>query len=703
MPKPTLQEYQEAIQRPDLCFNDSDLKKGKPIPGVFGLPKVISGGFAGVFQVKRGKKSFAARCFLRDVQDIEKRYKVIHNFLKRKRIPYFVKFQYIDQGILVKGKWYPILKMEWLEGQTLGEYVERNRNNSQTMEDMAQKFKKMAVELKKRGISHCDLHDQNIMVVGGELKIIDYDAMFVPGLEGFQSSEVGHTNYQHPERRLTDFGPHIDNFSEWVIYISLTALSIRPEIWEEVKGGDQCLIFRSRDYSDLERSKAFYALENTDDDNLKLLVDTFKDAIYTYNLEDVPSIMDEKGIVQRRRKLISEVAKIPQISMDGFEVNILQRDKTWIWDNKEIEHQGFKKNLGPERLALILTLIYILAVEGLYIFNQTPVKELTLYASGIPVLALLIPLSYHSREIVRKRNQKASRVKKLEAKIKSKHKKIHREIENVNQIKENANRKITRLKDEIVSLRNQEALELKKVESNHWNKLRLIEEAKKDLKTQEKNEKYHLLKDTQRNYIANKLSGHKVSGSRVPGIGIVKRFILSRSGIRTAADFTDVSIKKTFLTGHGARFRLKAGGTVSVGWITPAQVNSLRRWRAKLEERYESSAPSKLSPDQEKKIKKKYRLQKDKLGEDEKKVKAEIQDEKNTVKDGFGMRYDSLKAEVEESKKHHDSEVGDARKVLASVCDEIEKIDWEVNSLEHQLQGYESITFTNYMKEILSG
>jgi len=62
-----------------------------------------------------------------------------------------------------------------------------------------------------------------------------------------------------------------------------------------------------------------------------------------------------------------------------------------------------------------------------------------------------------------------------------------------------------------------------------------------------------------------------------------------------------------------------------------------------------------------------------------------------------------LKEEVEECKKHHDSEVGNVQTVLASICDEIEKIDWEVNSLEHQLQGYRSITFKNYMKEILSG
>jgi hypothetical protein len=45
------------MQRPDLCFKDPDLRKGKTIPGVFGLPKVISGGFAGVFQVKKRKKT----------------------------------------------------------------------------------------------------------------------------------------------------------------------------------------------------------------------------------------------------------------------------------------------------------------------------------------------------------------------------------------------------------------------------------------------------------------------------------------------------------------------------------------------------------------------------------------------------------------------------------------------------------------------
>ena len=703
MPKPTLQEYQEAIQRPDLCFKDSDLRNGKPISGVFGLPKVISGGFAGVFQIRKGGKSYAARCFLRDVGDIEKRYKAIKEFLKRKRIPYFVKFEYVDQGIMVKGKRHPILKMEWLDGETLGGYVEKNRRDSQAMEDMAQKFKELVGELKKRGISHCDLHDANIMVVGGELKMIDYDAMFVPGLEDFLGSEVGHINYQHPERRLEDFGPHVDNFSEWVIYISLLALARRPEVWEELNGGDQCLLFRSTDYSDPNRSKAFRALENIPDDNLKLLLDTFKDAIYTYNLADIPSIVDKNKILHRRRQLMNEVAKIPQISMDRLEVTIPRRDKSWIWANKEVEHMSLPKNMKLERLALALTLLYTLAVGGFYVQYQTPLLELARYASGIPIMALIIAASYLSRDVVRQRGKKASRVRQLESEIRSRQEKIRREVQYVDQIKEDKNQKIKELKERIVTLKNQEELELKKSESAHWSRLQHVSEAKKEVKVQERNERYALLKEKQRNHIAAHLSGHRISSSKTPGLGMVKSFMLSRKGIETAADFTDVGFWTSVLARKSARFKMRDGRTVMVRWVSPQQVDSLREWRNRLVDRYESSAPRKLSKEDEQRIKSKYRLQLERLEEEERKAKEEIQREKNAIKNGYTKRYDSLRAEIEKHKQAHDATVSRTRASLATICDEIDKIDWEIKGLEHELEGYESITFANYMKEIIIG
>jgi len=603
----------------------------------------------------------------------------------------------------VKGKKHPILKMEWLDGQTLGEYVEMNRRNGQAMEDVAQKFKALVGELKKRGVSHCDLHDANVMVVGGELKMIDYDAMFVPGLEGYHGSEVGHTNYQHPERRLEDFGPHVDNFSEWVIYISLIALARKPEVWEELNGGDQCLLFRSTDYSDPDHSKAFRALENIPDDNLKLLLDTFKDAVYTYNLQDIPSIVDEGKIVRRRRQLVNEVAKIPQVSLDGLEVTMPRRDKSWIWANKEVERMSLPKNMRLERLTLALTLLYTIVVGGAYALYSVPFLELARYASGIPVMALLITASYLGRDVVRKREQKSSRIRQLESEVRSRQEKIRREVESVNRVKEEVNQKIKELKERMVALRNQEELELKKRESAHWSRLQEISEARKEVKVQERNERYALLKEKQREHVALQLSGHRIIGSKAPGLGRVKSFMLSRMGIKTAADFLDVGVWNSVLAGKSARFKMRDGRTVMVWWVSTKQVEALRTWRSHLEDRYESSAPAKLSQEDEQAVKNKYKLQTTRLEEEERKAKEEIQREKNAVKDSYAKRYDSIREEIEKHKQAHDETVSRAKANLASTCDEIEKIDWEIKGLEHELTGYQSITFANYVKEIIVG
>ena len=702
MPKPTLQEYQEAIQRPDLCFSDNDLKRGKPVAGVFNLPKVISGGFAGVFQIKRGGKSYAARCFLKDVSDIEKRYKAISMFLKRKRIPYFVKFEYIDQGIQVKGTWYPILKMEWLNGVTLGEYIEKNRRNTKVMEGLVTKFQDMVESLKKRGIAHGDLHDQNIMVVDDELKIIDYDAMFVPGLEDYESSEIGHTNYQHPERRLTDFGPYVDNFSEWVIYLSLLALVKKTEIWDNLNGGDQCLLFRSADFGDPERSKAFTAIEGIPDDHIRILTDAFKDAVYTYNLADIPSIINEKQILNKRRKLYNEVAKIPQVSNEGFKVEVPQADRSWIWSTKKVEYKNFKNSFKLEKALLFTTFLYALALPIMFFILEYPVNEVTRYALGLPLPIILISLTYYFSDVVRKRNNKTSKLRKLEKEIKSKRKSIQRDVDSINHLKEETNKKIKELKQEIVSLQNEESLELKKAESSHHTRLRELSNERKDLAKQEKNELDTTLKETQRTYVVDKLSAQRVKDSKVKGLGFLRRFFLARGGIKTAADFTDVSVRNSMLFGVGARFRKRDGKTVHVRWITPAQTTALRRWRNQLEEKYKPLVPKNLPKSVESQVKQTYQIKLGRVQAEEDKAKKEIQDAKTHIREKYSKIHEEVKSKIEKSKRHHDAVVNRMRGQLSTKCGEVETLDWEMSNLEHELKGYESISFMKYVKEIIA-
>src|SRR5436305_8445438 len=116
---------------------------------------------------------------------------------------------------------------------------------------LAIRFAELVGELRAAGIAHGDLQHGNILVApGGDLRLTDYDGMYVPALSGLESNELGHRNYQHPGRRRSEFGPHLDDFSSWVIYASLTALSIDPVLWGRLDGGDECLLIRSRDLRD---------------------------------------------------------------------------------------------------------------------------------------------------------------------------------------------------------------------------------------------------------------------------------------------------------------------------------------------------------------------------------------------------------------------------------------------------------------------
>ena len=701
MTQPTLQEYQEAIQRPDLCFKDPDLKLGKTVPGVFGLPKVISGGFAGVFQIKKGKTSSAARCFLREGDDTEKRYKIIYDFLHRKKINCIVKFDYLNEGILVKGKWYPILKMDWLEGETLSTYLERNHNNREAMEMMATKFKDLVTELHKRGISHGDLHDQNIMVVNGELKAIDYDAMYVPELKGRDCSEVGHINYQHPERNIHHNGPYLDHFSEWVIYISLKALAKNPSIWNTVHGGDQCLLLRSTDYQDPENSQAFKALSSINDDNLHILVDVLKTSIYTYDLKDIPSILDENKIIQTQRRLTSKEQDIPDITMGGLDVKYSSGDNSWIWENKKIDYRHFTGTRFYGIASIMIPLLYILAVETLLLLHIMPDGKLPFILLGAIVLALMLPVSYWTNTQVNQRKSINTKLRKLENKTKAYKKKIEQELFTLNQYKSKLNAEIRKLRDKIISHRNMEDLELKKLESNQRTRLHEIEEKEKKLQEWEKHETTVQLKEKKERYLVEKLRGHRITAARITNLGLVKGLFLSTQGIRSAADFTDVITIRNLFIGSGARFRLRGGGSTVFWWLNPQQVRAIREWQSGLIRRYEGKAPNRLSKEENNRISMKYETQRAQIREDEKRAKDAMKLDKKKAKEAFSKKIDVLQQIIEDKKRSHNAVVDKTQQTVDAICEDMNAIDWEINNLKHQLKGYTEINFKNYVKLIL--
>ena len=265
MPWPLLTDFSEAIQNPHLCFKGTDLEPGKVAEDGHGRPLVYSGNFACVYKVSIGDHNFAVRCFTREVKDQHSRYSQLSAHLNGVILQAFVGFSYLEHGVSVKGDWYPIIKMDWVEGQTLGKFVEFHRDAPETLKSMAAQWRGTTANLHGLYIAHNDLQHGNVMVQGdGNIRLVDYDGIFLPQFRGDPSPELGHRNYQHPQRSAEDYDDYIDNFPSLVIYLSLLAVAADPDLWPEFYNDDN-LLFTRNDYADPGRSEIFNRLRNSPD------------------------------------------------------------------------------------------------------------------------------------------------------------------------------------------------------------------------------------------------------------------------------------------------------------------------------------------------------------------------------------------------------------------------------------------------------
>lgn len=259
---PTPQDYAEAVQNPQSCFEDLVLKQATTVTNRLGLPRAVSGQFACVFRLKSTTGEWAVRCFLRETPDQQERYALIGAALNAASLSCIVSFRFVERGIRVRGKWYPVLVMRWIEGMLLNEYVKTNLSSPRKLLDLADQFLDLGKSLHHRGIAHGDLQHGNVVVVNGAPVLVDYDGMFVPALAGRKSHELGHRNYQHPQRREDLFDTNLDRFSLWIIYLALVALSEDSSLWDELDGGDDALIFRATDFREPYNSRAISALQS---------------------------------------------------------------------------------------------------------------------------------------------------------------------------------------------------------------------------------------------------------------------------------------------------------------------------------------------------------------------------------------------------------------------------------------------------------
>ena len=266
MQYPLISEYVKAIQ--DAGDNLDKLAYLSPVLDDHGEPYRSSGAFAVVFKMqdKRTGKYYALKCFAEEQEGRVDAYRQIADELDLLDSPYITSVKYMEKELFVDSQCkeveFPVLLMDWVDGETMEAYIAANYHNQSVMSMLGYRFGKMAAWLRTQSFAHGDIKPDNIIVrPDGSLTLVDYDGMFVPSMKGSKSPTIGTKDFCHPLRTVNDFDETIDDFSLASIALSLKAISMNSSLFATYGASDR-LLFSENDYRNPSNSKVISALQD---------------------------------------------------------------------------------------------------------------------------------------------------------------------------------------------------------------------------------------------------------------------------------------------------------------------------------------------------------------------------------------------------------------------------------------------------------
>jgi serine/threonine protein kinase len=380
------QDILTSIKNLDLFLKVPALKGAKARINKNGNPFVYVGGFNMVFQLTHKFKKWAFRVWHVPMGENEERYLKISKYLTSKKLPYFAEFIYDEKGILINGELVDTIRMEWLDGMLFKEYIEKYLSSSSLLVSLADNFLRMCQDLRDNKISHGDLQEGNILVTeNGDIKLVDYDSICIPEIEGQKELVTGLKGYQHPSRfKGGKASLKADYFSELIIYLSILTIAEKPELWDKHQVKDtQYLLFSETDFEDLENStiyKDLFGLSLKIDKLLAILIEYIKTKLYT-DLKPFPLYLEPP--------IITAFISDKEVLIQGSEISL-----SWEVENalkvsinndvNEVDHYG-SIILKPQD-----NFEYVLTAIG---FNETVVKKLEIKVFPTPIIkSIQVPI-----------------------------------------------------------------------------------------------------------------------------------------------------------------------------------------------------------------------------------------------------------------------------------------------------------------------
>ncbi len=303
------------LQNPKIAFRDPKLQQCRIEMNLRRQPRPWAGAFAVVYKgLDAGSgEPFAIRVFTTESPERRERYEQISAYLKDRKLKCLCDFEYRDRAIRSAGdgKWYPMIIMQWVQGETLFAWVRARclAADASALSLAARGWIEVIGELNEMSVVHGDLQHGNVMVdASGQIKLVDYDCLCVPSLIGRRNLEVGVEPYQHPARDAsTLLSLDLDNFSAVMIYVGLRALAADPGLWmEHIEPDDyDKLLFRAEDFRSPDTSALCHDLARSPDREVRELTRQLID-LYNGPMDRVPPLGHLTNSFGKLEQLLAE-------------------------------------------------------------------------------------------------------------------------------------------------------------------------------------------------------------------------------------------------------------------------------------------------------------------------------------------------------------------------------------------------------------
>ncbi len=290
MSYPNSQDYIAAVQHPTRAFRLPELQRSVfDVHPTFRIPFPASGNAAVVFKAAVDGAPTALRFFIREDVSTRERYTALDRHVDGTGLGDCVAHAtWVDDAIVVKGRPWPMVRMDWVQGRTLDAHVGRlaEQGDVDALADLANRWRGLLGRLQKAEFAHGDLQHGNVLVDdAGRLRLVDLDGSWVEAFGGSApSAETGHPNYQRTGR---EWGRWMDTFPGLVIYTALLVLSRRPEAFGERHTGEN-ILFSGADFDPPFTTPTWNLLDGVPDPQVRSAADLVRAACTPGRLPDGP-------------------------------------------------------------------------------------------------------------------------------------------------------------------------------------------------------------------------------------------------------------------------------------------------------------------------------------------------------------------------------------------------------------------------------